>query len=401
MKTKEQEWQKHEQGTLVALVLFSIAGLIYISSNFFFNIVFAAIMTLSTYPLYNKIKELTGYSSGRSAGITTISVGVLLVAPVSYIISILGIESLSIYKSAQNLFSKIDFTTKETAVNSLMSLINLSEKYTSTIKDILLNHIDIQNILQSSKTVLLFLSQNAIGSVFGTIGFFVVSLFVMYFLYKDGEKIVEKIKQISPLHDDYDTILMREISRLSGILTLSILSVAFIQGLSFAVATFFLDLNWLFLGIAVALTSFIPVVGTMLVWFPLGLYLFLTGHTYQGVFIMAFGALFIGVVVDNILRPVIISYISKIFDNAEITTEEKKNFNPLDHTLIVTMSTLGGIIKFGIVGLFLGPIIAGIAIAVLEIYRLRLSSTETKNETQKAEVAVEQQNEIIPSEDKT
>lgn len=367
------EWQKHEQGTLICLVLLSLIGLIYISSNFIFNILFAIIMTLSTYPFYEKLQSKYNMSNSKAAGITTLSVGLILVAPVSYIISILGLESLNVYNYLQGLFSNIDFSTKETTVNTLLATIKLSEDYIETVRNVLLNHVDVQSLGKSLKDILLFLSQSAIGSVFGTIAFFIVSLFTMFFLYRDGGKITNKVKEISPLHDYYDDVLMREMSRLSGILTLSILSVSLIQGVSFAAVALFLDLNWIFLGVAIALTSFIPIVGTMLVWLPVGIYLLLTGNSFEGIFVLLWGSLFIGLIVDNILRPFIVSYISGIFDNKKLSEEEERNFNPLNHTLIVTMSTLGGVVKFGIVGLFLGPIIAGISIAVLEIYRLRVS----------------------------
>ncbi len=377
------EWQKHEQGTLVFLVLLSLFGLIYVSSNFIFNILFAIIMTLSTYPFYEKLKNKYNLSNSKAAGISTLSVGLILVAPVSYIISILGIESLNVYNYLQGLFSKINFATKETTVDTLLTTIKLSENYVDTVRNVLLNHVDVQSLGKSLKDILLFLSQSAIGSVLGTIAFFIISLFTMFFLYRDGSKIANKMKEISPLHDYYDDVLMREMSRLSGILTLSILSISLIQGLSFAAVAFFLDLNWLFLGVAIALTSFIPIVGTMLVWLPVGSYLLLTGNSFAGIFVILWGALFIGLLVDNILRPFIVSYISGMFDNAKLSAEEEKNFNPLNHTLIVTMSTLGGVVKFGIVGLFLGPIIAGIAIAILEIYRLRVSGINEIEKTKK------------------
>ena len=57
MNHPSAKWQKHEQGTLILLVMLSIAGILYISSNLFLNLVFAIIMTLSTYPFFLKLKE--------------------------------------------------------------------------------------------------------------------------------------------------------------------------------------------------------------------------------------------------------------------------------------------------------------------------------------------------------
>ena len=380
MNHPSAKWQKHEQGTLILLVILSLAGIIYVSSNFIFNILFATIMTLSTYPFFLKLKEKFDLNNTKAALYTTLGVGVILIAPISYVLTILGVETFQLYNIFQSFISELDFSTKESAVNSVLAHVKISEEYINMIKPLLIEHVDISNIVKTSKDVLLFISQNAIGSFLGTFGFFAIALFTMFFLYRDGEQIADKIKQISPLHDYYDSLLMRELTRLSGILTLSVLTIAFIQGAAFSILTAFMDLNWLFIGVAIALTSFIPIVGTFIVWFPLGLYLILTGHTIQGGLVIFWGAVVTGTIIDNILRPIIVGYICNIFDSedidSEIKKEEEKNFNPLNHTLIVTISTLGGIFNFGVIGLFIGPIIAGISITVLELYRIRLNNAE-------------------------
>lgn len=372
------KWQKHEQGFLLILVLLSLSGIFYVSSNFIFNIFFAIIMTLSTYPFFLKIKDKFELTNTKASLFTTLGVGVILIAPISYVLSILGVETFQLYNIFQEFISKLDFTSKESTVNSLLVNVKLSEHYISMIKPLLLDHVDVANIVKTSKDLLLFVSQNAIGSFLGTFAFFLIALFTMFFLYRDGEVIAEKIKQISPLHDYYDTFLMREMSRLSGILTLSILSIAFLQGAAFSLLTAFMDLNWLFIGVAIALTSFIPVIGTAIVWLPLSSYLILTGNTYQGVLVAIWGMVVTGTIIDNVLRPIIVGYICGLFetDNEDLNKDENKNFNPLNHTLIVTISTLGGIINFGVIGLFIGPIIAGISITVLELYRIRLNNAE-------------------------
>jgi predicted PurR-regulated permease PerM len=372
------EWQKHEQGTLVLLVLLSLAGLFYVSSSFVFNILFAGIITLSTYPFFLKIKEKFKINNTKASMLTTVGVGAIFVAPITYVLTILSVETFDLYIYIQDTVTSIDFSSKENAVNDIITKANVSEEHIETVRNLLTNHIDIESIAKTSKDVLLFLSQNALGSFLGTFFFFIMALFTMFFLYRDGTDISQKIKDISPLHDYYDSLLMREMTRLSGILTLSIISLAFLQGASFALVTAFMDLNWLFLGVAVALTSFVPVFGTLIVWLPLGIYLYLTGNEFQGIFIIAWGVIVIATLIDNVLRPFIVGYICNIFDskNCKINAEEKETFNPLNHTLIVTVSTLGGMLKFGVIGLFLGPIIAGISITVLEIYRIRLQSMQ-------------------------
>lgn len=378
------KWQKHEQGFILLLVLLSISGLLYVSSSFIFNILFATIMTLSTYPIFLKIKKHFNLNNTKSSAIATLGVGVVLIAPISYVLTVLGAETLGLYAYIQDFISQLNLSSKENTVNSIMKELKLSEEYADTVKEFLINNVDFKSIFSGVKDFLLFISQSAVGSVLGTFGFFAISLFTMFFLYRDGESIAHKLKSISPLHDYYDTLLMKEMTQLSGILTLSVMSIAFIQGVSFAIVAAFLDLNWLFIGVAIALTSFIPLVGTAIVWLPLSIYYMLTGQVGIAAFLFVWGAAVTGFFIDNMLRPFIVSYICKLFEGNQNKSQNK--FNPLDHTLIVVISTLGGIINFNIIGLLLGPIIAGISISILDLYRIRIHNLGDESEQPLSEI---------------
>ena len=117
----------------------------------------------------------------------------------------------------------------------------------------------------------------------------------------------------------------------------------------------------LFFGVAMALAGFIPILGGLLVWLPLALYLFAIGETSSAFVILFFGAVLAGTLIDNFLRPVIIQKLAKKMDHD----------SALNHTLITVLSTLAGIIQFGILGLFIGPIIAAMAITMFDIYQIK------------------------------
>ena len=89
-------------------------------------------------------------------------------------------------------------------------------------------------------------------------------------------KILRKIKILSPLHDYYDDLLIKEISYLSSVLMLSVVSIALLQGISFQFLTIFMDLDWFLLNCNLV-SCFIPVIGSSIVWVPLSIYLYGTG----------------------------------------------------------------------------------------------------------------------------
>jgi predicted PurR-regulated permease PerM len=90
-------------------------------------------------------------------------------------------------------------------------------------------------------------------------------------------------------------------------------------------------------------------VGAGLVWVPAVVYLFLRGEALAGILLLGWCALVVGTV-DNFLRPRLIGRDAKMSD------------------LLILISTLGGIILFGVVGFIVGPIVAALFVAVWHIY---------------------------------
>jgi predicted PurR-regulated permease PerM len=102
-------------------------------------------------------------------------------------------------------------------------------------------------------------------------------------------------------------------------------------------------------GALMALLSLLPAVGSALIWLPVAIYLLLTGAIWQGVVLIVYGALVIGLI-DNFLRPVLVGRDTQMPD------------------YVVLIATLGGIVIFGINGFILGPLIAAMFITLWNIY---------------------------------
>jgi predicted PurR-regulated permease PerM len=99
-----------------------------------------------------------------------------------------------------------------------------------------------------------------------------------------------------------------------------------------------------------ALFSFVPMVGTGIVWVPAGVILLLTGRIVAGIFILAWGVFVIGTV-DNLLRPLLAK-------------------GRIDlHPLLVFLTIFGGIVTFGVLGVILGPMIGSIFAAMVRIWK--------------------------------
>jgi len=117
----------------------------------------------------------------------------------------------------------------------------------------------------------------------------------------------------------------------------------------FVLSTIFGFKNALVLGTLTGIASFVPMVGTGLVWGPLSLYLFLTGDVLRALLFLVLAAFFVAFM-DNFLKPVILGERLRI------------------HPLMIFFSILGGINIFGLNGLILGPLVVAVFFAAVELF---------------------------------
>jgi predicted PurR-regulated permease PerM len=94
-----------------------------------------------------------------------------------------------------------------------------------------------------------------------------------------------------------------------------------------------------------------PFIGTWIVLVPAGIIQMFMGNTWQGLIMILMGLIVIANI-DNLLRPQLVGRGAKL------------------HDLIIFFSSLGGIILFGVMGFIVGPVIAALFIAVLDIYEM-------------------------------
>ena len=128
------------------------------------------------------------------------------------------------------------------------------------------------------------------------------------------------------------------------------IAVAAMQGALGGAIFSFLDIQGALLwGFVMAFLSLLPAVGAGLIWAPVAIYFLLTGSLWQGITLIAFGVLVIGLV-DNVLRPILVGKDTQIPD------------------YVVLISTLGGMVLFGLNGFVIGPVIAAIFIAAWDLF---------------------------------
>lgn len=351
----------YEHGYMLSLLLIAIAGLIWLFTPFIPALFLALLIAIATFDLYSKLKNRL--SASYAALSMTLLVTTILILPLSYILLVSGLEVSTLIQTINTDFSidKIRQILEQTILG-----LPFSESIKTTLSATINNNLESLLISVKDFSVVILSSILSLSSHF--VFFLVISVFALYYFYLDGKSIIKRLKDLSPLENRLDDILLKQFSSLSVTLVGSVFSIAILQGVIFSIAVIIVGLPALYFGIAMALASFIPVLGGLIIWLPLSVYLYAQGQTTDALIIVLFGAVFIGTIIDNFARPLIIQKFTKTSDQS----------SALNYTLITVLSTLAGIIQFGILGLFIGPIIAAMAISIFDVYAIKYADSLDK-----------------------
>jgi predicted PurR-regulated permease PerM len=183
-------------------------------------------------------------------------------------------------------------------------------------------------------------------SALGTLVSVLLMVFVLFFVLRDGPTVMRRITNLLPIEHDRRGRLARHLADMTRAVFLGIGLTALIQGALVGVGFWIAGLpSPLVFGVAGVIAALIPMVGAALVWVPGALYLAFGGDYGHAIFLAAWGAIVISMV-DNFLRPMLISGRSEV------------------PTLAVFVGVMGGLAAFGFVGLFIGPIVLGLLVAL-------------------------------------
>jgi predicted PurR-regulated permease PerM len=196
-------------------------------------------------------------------------------------------------------------------------------------------------------------SLGLVGNIVSSIvkAFFVV--ITMYYLFRDGDKIVAALPEALPLSHKQSKAILERISQVVSASVYGVVTIAMLQGLLGGLAFWALGVpSPVLWAVVLAFVCMIPIAGSFFVWLPASIYLILSGHWTKGILLILWGALVISTI-DNFLRPKLIKNQTKL------------------HELFVFFSVLGGMSVFGLLGIVLGPVVLAITLGLLETFKQR------------------------------
>jgi predicted PurR-regulated permease PerM len=294
-------------------------------------------------PLNSRLAARLGGRPRLASGLTTVGVVLLLLLP---IITIGG----AVAAQAAQLVQNMD-TSRLRASNIDLARVPVLERpleWVERIAGVSLPQIE-GYVVATAKRLLETLAGSG-GAVMlgalGTIVSFVLMLFVLFFVLRDGPVLAQRVVRILPIEARLRGRLWQHLIDVTRAVFMGIGLTALVQGVLLGIGFAIAGLpSPLVFGVLGALFALVPVVGTSIIWIPGTLWLLARGDAGLAIFLAAWGLLAVGSV-DNFLRPILIS------GRVEVPT------------LAVFIGVMGGLAAFGFVGLFLGPIVLGLLVAL-------------------------------------
>jgi predicted PurR-regulated permease PerM len=191
------------------------------------------------------------------------------------------------------------------------------------------------------------------GSILGNVAKLllhsILVLFVLYFLFADGNKIRARCARLMLMRPSAVDRLFDGVRDTIQASMLGILVVAVGQGVLIGLAMWLLGVPApVFWSTVTGLASLIPVVGTAAIWVPASIWLIVAGSWVKGLILLAWGVA-VATVVDNVLRPYVVAGKMEM------------------HPGLLLIAILGGVEAFGVIGIVAGPVVLAITQTLFEI----------------------------------
>ncbi|MGD9852853.1 MAG: AI-2E family transporter [Nitrospirales bacterium] len=334
---------------LCCLLLYQLA---LIFAPFFTPILWALILVRLFYPGYERLTQTLRGRTTISAALSTLGVMLVVVLPFAYLLFLVFTETMHAYQDAAAWVESDGLHRLPEQVGRLPFIGHLSQPLLGRF---ILAYGDLQDsLIEGSKAVSGVVLSSFGGLAKNTISLvtdFFLILFTLFFFFRDGHRLYRAFYEALPIEESYKALIFARLDHVVVAVVRGTLFTALAQGFVAGLAYGALGVPFpVFLGAISALFSLLPIGGTALVWGPVAVYLFLTAPLWKGVVMIVVGVGLVGLM-DNFLQPLLVG------TEADLPV------------LFLFFATLGGLAYFGFIGLFLGPILLGIAVAVFQIYR--------------------------------
>ncbi len=328
--------------SMLALAVLAI-GCILVLWPFWSSVIWAVILCSSTWPLFMWLDaQFKGRRRNLSAALATLLMALIFVLPFAIVGPSMAHDVTAVAREIINLLQK----GPPAPPSWLLDIPWIGPMIHAYWAEQLASGVDLMPTIRPYVTMLQSQALALARAVGEGLVLLLLSLIISFFLYRDGKTLAVRL---STAVERFAGERAQHLIQLAGDtmrgVVYGIMGTALAQAALATIGFYIAGVNAaLFLGLVTFVMALIPF-GTPFVWVPVGLWLLTQDHIWQGVFLLAWGTLLISWV-DNILKPYFIS------------REGRLPF------VLVFLGVLGGVVTFGFIGVFLGPVLLAIGFSL-------------------------------------
>ncbi|MFW5863645.1 MAG: AI-2E family transporter [Desulfohalobiaceae bacterium] len=345
----------HSHLFLLLLLLAVFYGCYSMFKPYLDPIIVAVILGILLGPVHRRLETKLGGRKNLAALVSCLLLTFMVILPLVFVSTALIKQGINSFGAISQWISQgryQELYTLPLVERAIQYVMGLWQDMTHYFPD--LETVDFRQLILQETTGLgsFFVGQagHLLGNVSALVGKFFLMIAIFYFVIRDEESFSRYILYLIPLSASQKQSIISKIKDITRSALLGNLIVAAVQGAAGGLAFWVVGLPGLFWGVMMAFSSLIPVVGTGLIWVPAGIYLLTAGSTVSAIFLLLWCTFVVGLV-DQLLRPLFMRGGSNM------------------SVLLLFLSILGGLTYFGMIGLLYGPLLLGLALVLLLIYK--------------------------------
>lgn len=334
----------------------SFAAVVLLFWPYLFVLIFAATTAVVTWPVYQGILRRVGGRRPLAAVLTLLLLILLVLGPLGFVVYLAVLEGVTLVRLGVDLvasgrveawiFEQLDRIRQHPWLDSEWAARVLPEDF-----DLL------PTLLEPLRTAILSVGTLLTTALPGLLNQLVSSgidgiifIFALITLYIEGPRFLQFLARLLPMDDSYEARLFEVFREFANNMVLGSLATGALQGLVAGIGYAIAGVDRVaFLGLLTGIFSFVPLVGTALVWVPVAIWVFASQGVGWGIFIVLWSLLLTGTV-DNLAKPLFLRGSSDI------------------HPLLIFLAVFGGLFWMGVPGVLVGPVIVASFLALYTIY---------------------------------
>lgn len=329
--------------------IFIVYLFIRILRPFFTPLIFAVILATLFFGWYERLSKRLRQRRALAAGLMCATITFLIIIPLVTILFVLAQQIVDAYQSVQ-----ADVQTGLEEFRSGRGPVSRLFEKVGAVFGVEGPEIG-KNIGSIFQTIGAFLAGKSVALLQGLAGVllnFFITIFTLFFLFRDGRALTEEIKACIPMAPEYKDRIIAKFSEVTHATFAGFYVTGSVQGILAMIIYWVLGVPHPVLwGTTTAIFTLVPLVGTAAVWVPVTVFLYLSGHAVKAGILLAGGILLISMA-DNVVRPLVIHGTSEGM-----------------HVLLIFFGVLGGISVFGFSGLVLGPVVVALMLTFLDFFK--------------------------------